>query len=97
VIKLDPEGRVVLYNATEASIARRAPEKTLDQLFFEDVAPCTDVKDFRGRLNELLATGRRTETFDFLFKFPWGTRQVRIRFWIGQDKHCWVFVTPRDG
>ncbi len=94
VIKLDTEGRVVLFNAVEQRLAKRSVDATLGKDFFADIAPCADVRDFRGRLRALHEAGKRTETFDFVFRFPWGAREVRIRLWIGRDGSDWIFVTP---
>lgn len=93
-IKLDEAGRVVAYNAAEAALARRVPQSTLGRRFFEEIAPCTNVEGFRGRLDALAARGdEATECFDFRFLFPWGARDVRIRLMVLGDGGRWVFVT----
>lgn len=93
-IKLDADGRVVAYNPAEASLARRAAHTVLGRRFFEDVAPCTNVACFRGRLDALVARGEdATERFDYQFRFPWGARDVRIRLMVLKDGARWVFVT----
>lgn len=93
-IKLDEEGRVVAYNAAEAALARRATKSTLGRRFFEEIAPCTNVEGFRGRLDALVARGEEaTECFDFRFLFPWGVREVRIRLMVLRGGGRWVFVT----
>ncbi|MCP3144026.1 PAS domain-containing protein [Pyxidicoccus xibeiensis] len=93
-IKLDGEGRVVAYNAAEAAVARRTAQATVGRRFFEEIAPCTNVAAFRGRLDALVARGEdATERFDFRFNFPWGSREVRIRLMVLHDGARWVFVT----
>jgi photoactive yellow protein len=93
-IKLDLEGRVVAYNSAEAALARRVQQSTLGKRFFEEIAPCTNVAGFRGRLDALVARGTEgTESFDFKFLFPWGARDVRIRLMVLRDGARWVFVT----
>jgi photoactive yellow protein len=93
-IKLDAEGRVAGYNAAEAALARRSIQATLGRRFFEEIAPCTNVEGFRGRLDALVARGEEaTERFDFRFLFPWGARDVRIRLMVLRDGTRWVFVT----
>jgi photoactive yellow protein len=93
-IKLDAEGRVLAYNAAEAALARRATQATLGRRFFEEIAPCTNVAGFRGRLDALVERGgESTERFDFKFLFPWGSRDVRIRLMVLRDGSRWVFVT----
>lgn len=92
-IRLDADGRVVGFNVAEARLARRRPEATLGRLFFEDIAPCTNTEAFRGRLDSLARAGEGTETFDYVFEFPWGIRQVRIRLMVLPDHSRWVFVS----
>jgi photoactive yellow protein len=96
VIELDAAYRVQTYNSTESALARRSRQKTIGLHFFRDVAPCTDVGDFRGRIEALMAADRAADhevRFDYDFAFPWGQRRVRIRALRG-DNNCWVFVTP---
>ncbi|ADO74171.1 PAS domain-containing protein [Stigmatella aurantiaca] len=92
-IKLDAEGRVLIYNAAESAFSRRKPVSVLGRRFFEEVAPCTNVASFRGRFDTLVERGHGTESFDFQFRFRWGTRNVRIRLMVLGDGSRWVFVT----
>jgi photoactive yellow protein len=96
VIELDREFRVQTFNSTESKLAQRSPDSTIGRHFFREVAPCTDVGDFRGRIEELMRDGVPVDAevrFDYEFVFPWGRRRVRIRALRG-DTSCWVFVTP---
>jgi photoactive yellow protein len=92
-IQLDQAGNITAYNRWEANLARRNPKEVIGKNFFKDIAPCTDVAAFRGRLDALAERGETTYLFDFDFAFPWGLRRVRIRFLIEPDGHRWVFVT----
>jgi photoactive yellow protein len=92
-ILLDARGIVRAYNRWEAALARREPEAVLGKSFFLDVAPCTDVAAFHGKLDELARSGRGSYVFDFEFAFPWGRRMVRIRFLVESSDERWVFVT----
>lgn len=92
-IRLDAAGHVVGFNVAEARLARRRPEATLGRLFFEDIAPCANTQAFRGRLDSLARAGEGTETFDYVFEFPWGVREVRIRLMVLPDGSRWVFVS----
>ncbi|WP_275939080.1 PAS domain-containing protein [Polyangium spumosum] len=92
-IRLDRHGTVKAYNDWEAALARRDKGTVLGKNFFTDVAPCTDVAAFRGRLDRLALSGDKSYVFDFDFEFPWGKRKVRIRFLVESDDERWVFVT----
>jgi len=91
VIQLDRDGTVKTYNRWESELARRKVETVIGKNFFRDVAPCTDVAAFRGRLDALPPGS--SYVFDFEFDFPWGRRAVRVRFHIESADERWVFVT----
>jgi photoactive yellow protein len=93
MIRLDRNGVVKTYNEWEANLARRKSQDVLGKNFFTDVAPCTNVASFRGKLDELVASGEKTYIFDYEFTFPWGTRRVRVRFFIESSDERWVLVT----
>ncbi len=79
VITLDRSGVIKRYNKTEATLARRDGAETLGLNFFTDVAPCTAVKDFKGRFDTFsLDKTSGVERFDFTFRFAWGRQDVGI-------------------
>jgi photoactive yellow protein len=97
VIELDHDFRVRNYNRPESLLARREPEATIGKAFFEEVAPCTNNPEFRGRIEALMRDDApaRSVRFDFMFRFPWGRRSVIIRAVRDEQLDtCWVFVTP---
>lgn len=81
VIEIDHEGRIVSYNAWEEELAGTSRSEVIGRRFFEEVAPCTCVQEFRGRwarLKESDSPGH--EQFEFIFKFEDGSRLVDLRF-----------------
>lgn len=79
VITLDRSGTVLRYNEAEATFARRSQEHTIGQNFFADVAPCTNVRAFKGRFDDFAAQHNSgVERFDFSFAFRWGRHDVSI-------------------
>jgi photoactive yellow protein len=79
VITLARDGTIVGYNASEAKLARRNAAETIGLNFFNDVAPCTAVQDFKGRFDAFAAQpGSAVERFAFVFKFAWGRQDVSI-------------------
>ena len=97
-IRLSARGTIISYNATEGRLAGRSPQRVLGKNFFRDVAPCTDVREFRGRFAELIETGRSIfYEFDFQFTFDPPAR-VRITLLRGSgDDGVWVLVEPQAG
>ena len=79
VVTLDRAGKILRYNAAEAKIARREGKTTVGLNFWRDVAPCTAVQGFKGRFDAFAQrTDAGIETFDFVFRFAWGTQDVSI-------------------
>jgi len=93
MIRVDRAGVVKAYNEWEAKLARRQVQDVIGKNFFTDIAPCTNVVEFRGKLDSLAASGEKTYIFDYDFAFPWGTRRVRVRFVVESDDERWVLVT----
>lgn len=93
MIRLDRAGTIQVYNAWEARLARRNPKEVVGKNFFTDIAPCTNVTEFRGKLDALAENGQKTYIFDYDFSFPWGARRVRIRFVVDSVDERWVLVT----
>lgn len=97
VIELDPNFVVRNYNRPESLNARRRPEETIGKHFFEEIAPCADNPSFRGRIEALMRedADEQEVRFNFVFRFPWGSRSVIVR--AVRDERldtCWMFVTP---
>ena len=94
-ILLDPRGNVLQYNRTEADLSQREPEEVVGRNFFEEIAPCTNVRDFRGRFVEAVWKRELDATFDFTFRFAHGWRQVRIRLvTLADTRNVLVTVEP---
>ena len=69
-IKLSPYGTILSYNETEGRLTGRTPKRVLGRNFFLDVAPCTDVQEFRGRFMELANESGISIFHEFSFEFP---------------------------
>jgi photoactive yellow protein len=84
MITLDAAGRVIHYNDTESRLVGLPKERVIGRNFFQDIAPCTRLREFEGRFRELVLdpTRVRVKTFDFVFRFPRG------------DQHVTVVMTP---
>jgi len=96
VIVVDAKGTVLFYNHREEEISGMRREAVIGTSFFHDVAPCTEVKSFFGRFQELMATGGETVAFDFTFPFALGPRHVHINlhpFRKDDENLCVIFVS----
>ncbi|WP_262339805.1 PAS domain-containing protein [Idiomarina sp. OT37-5b] len=51
-IQLDANGNIIQYNAAEGDITGRDPSTVVGKNFFNDVAPCTNSPEFKGKFDE---------------------------------------------
>jgi photoactive yellow protein len=94
LIQLDRNGRILKFNQTEAQLARINRDRQIGRNFFDEVAPCTKVRDFYGRFQEGLAKRQLYETFGFVFKFDHGWRNVAITlFYSEKTDSVWVLIS----
>ncbi len=80
LITLDARGRVIHYNDTESRLVGLPKDRVIGRNFFREIAPCTRIREFEGRFNELAADpfGIRVQSFDFVFKFARGEQHVSV-------------------
>jgi photoactive yellow protein len=80
-IVVDLNGVIVAYNQYEARLARQDRDAVLGKNFFRDVAPCTSVRAFEGRMLSF-AAGKEAvgERFNYFFPFAHGPVDVTITF-----------------
>lgn len=97
-IRLDAEGRVVNYNASEARAAHLSPDRVIGRNFFTEIAPCTDVQEFAGVYREGLAKKRLQATFPYRFEFEHRRRDVIVTlFYSARTNSGWVFIRDEVG
>lgn len=96
-IQLDPEGRIISYNAAESELSGRDPEAVIGKNFFREVAPCTDVQEFAGRFRDGVRRGELNVILPYVFDFQMSPTRVWVRLFYSQrSKTAWVFVTRRQ-
>lgn len=79
VVTLDRSGTILRYNLAEETLARRHSARSVGLNFFSDVAPCTNVRAFRGRFDAFAQSFESgSERFTFSFAFRWGYQDVSI-------------------
>lgn len=80
-IVIDPDGTIREYNEYETRLSHFERASVIGKNFFRDVAPCTAVQNFEGRLRTFLKTSDRvSESFDYFFPFHHGGVTVEITF-----------------
>jgi photoactive yellow protein len=80
-IVIETDGTIVAYNEYETRLSHFKREAVIGKNFFRDVAPCTAVQAFEGRMRTFMkTTDRVSESFDYFFPFPHGAVTVEITF-----------------
>ena len=94
MIQLDTNGKILQFNQTEAKMAQIKRERQIGKNFFDQVAPCTKVREFHGRFQEGVARRKLYETFGFVFKFDHGWRNVAITLmYSNKTDTVWVLIS----
>lgn len=92
-IRLDRDGKILSYNTAEARLTGRRPDQVVGKSFFEEVAPCTNVREFAGRYREGVERGSLHVIFPYRFDFKMEPRDVTVTlFYSSQTQSGWVFV-----
>jgi two-component system, chemotaxis family, sensor kinase Cph1 len=94
-IRLSSYGTIISYNATEGRLAGRTPERVLGRNFFTEVAPCTNVQEFKGLFIKMIKEQRSVYhefSFDFDFEPPMHVQITILRD--SGDESIWVLVEP---
>jgi photoactive yellow protein len=99
LITLDPEGTVVGYNQTEVALSGLDPQRVLGRNFFEQIAPCTRVKEFAGLYRDMVKSGEtQSWEFNFVFRFATGDKRVHIQlaYFPEQQRGLIMVQSPSD-
>lgn len=94
VIQLDREGKILQYNLYEEKLADMKREETVGRNFFKEVAPCTDVKGFRGLFQAGVAARKLNHTFRHHFSFRKNPTDVQVEMdYSATTDTVWVFIS----
>jgi photoactive yellow protein len=80
-IVVDLDGTIRSYNQYEADLSQLDAQRLIGKNFFRDVAPCTQVAAFQGRMYDFVASGDEVSvSFHYFFPFAHGDVDVDVRF-----------------
>lgn len=92
MIQVDRQGRILRYSRPETEFSGLTADECVGRSFFDEVAPCTHVKEFYGRFLD----GVRAEQLDTLFTFEFAfvpPRRVRVHmFYSKVTRSVWIKV-----
>jgi photoactive yellow protein len=96
-VVIDPAGTISAYNSYEAEMAHLDPQRVIGRNFFRDIAPCTAVKEFEGRMREFMRSKEQvSESFDYFFPFAHAPVDVTITFLKLPDKKSILIAIERS-
>ena len=92
-IQLDASGKIIQYNAAEGDITGRDPGAVVGKNFFNEVAPCTNSPEFKGRFDEGIKSGNLNTMFEYVFDYEMQPTKVKVHMKqaLTGDTY-WVFV-----
>ena len=87
-IRLDEQGIVLEYNTAESALSGLPRDGVMGRNFFRSVAPCTCVREFEGRVRDMIASGKiGRDQLQFLFKFPGRITMVNLALTYDPSRH----------
>jgi len=96
-VVIDAAGTISAYNSYEAELSRLDPARVIGRNFFRDIAPCTAVKEFEGRMRDFMRTKDAvSESFDYFFPFAHAPLDVTITFLKMPDRKSILIAIERS-
>jgi photoactive yellow protein len=80
VMSVDLQGNILAVNRPEQEFAQKALNHSLGKNFFTEIAPCSQVRGFKGRFEAFVRSERAVHGFRFVYRFPKGNIGVVIEF-----------------
>lgn len=81
LVVLDSAGRVVVYNSAEERLAGRSRDRVMGLSFFDDVAPCMNIRELGVAFRNRVGQGALDVSVEMSFPFPLNERprDVKVR------------------
>ena len=96
-VVINAAGTISAYNSYEAEMAHLDAKRVIGRNFFRDIAPCTAVKEFEGRMREFMRSKEQvSESFDYFFPFAHAPIDVMITFLKMPDRKSILIAIERN-
>ncbi|MBC7428539.1 MAG: photoactive yellow protein [Bacteriovorax sp.] len=96
IVKVDSNGRILLYNKYESELAGVPSSSAEGKNFFTELAPCTNNKLFFGKFKSGVEIGELNSLFNYTFTYKMKPTNVAIHLLHDKNtKTNWVFVQKR--
>lgn len=92
-VQIDAGGKILKFNAAEATITGRNAASVIGKNFFTEVAPCTNTPNFKGVFDAGVKSGDLNALFEYVFDYNMAPTKVKIHMKkaISGDTF-WIFV-----
>ena len=77
-IQLDANGKILTFNAAEATITGVNASGVIGKNFFKDVAPCTNTSKFKGLFDAGVKQDNLNTMFEYVFDYNMAPTKVKI-------------------
>ena len=95
-VKVDDEGKILLYNRYESELAGVAPSSAEGKNFFKEIAPCTNNKLFFGKFQKGVNAGELNLAFNYTFTYKMKPTNVSIQMLRSEKENSsWIFVKKK--
>jgi photoactive yellow protein len=92
VIQVDDDGIVQFFNKYESELSGVDPSAAEGKNFFNELAPCSNNRLFRGRFKEGIRKGELKERFTYTYTYKMRPTLVEVRLCRSSDGRNWIFV-----
>jgi len=95
-VKVDSEGKILMYNDYEANMAGLDKTSVLGRNFFTEVAPCTNNRLFYGKFKAGVLEGNLQIKMPYTFTYKMRPTNVLIHMLVDKNSQTnWIFVLKR--
>jgi len=91
-IRIDSDGKVSFYSATEARMSGRGDRQTVGLEFYTDVAPCMAHPGVKGRVDAARLAGDLDLEFEHVGDFADRQRVLQVRALSAAQGAVWLFI-----
>ncbi len=95
IVRLDDNGTVTFYNRYESDLSGVDRSDAVGQNFFDQLAPCSNSRLFKGRFEEGVRKGRLDERFTYTFTYKMRPTLVDVRLYRDETGQNWVMIHKR--
>jgi photoactive yellow protein len=91
-IRLTSEGIVEYYSNAERRLSGSGAHKRVGLHFFQEIAPCMNNDQYRGRIDQAIARGTLDLEFTHIGDFEDRERELTVRVQSSSEGGYWIFM-----